>query len=78
MSSYIYWLLGYTNDEIEADKKTLRYRNELMKQIRNSKLKLKSIDNFPEIPKIKNKRTFKNWGRTHSMHKVPFKFKNYR
>lgn len=42
MLSYIYYFLGYEED-IEPDEKSLRCRNEVLKQVRLSKLKLKPV-----------------------------------
>lgn len=48
MWEYIYYLLGYEEDEVVANEKTILVRNEMLKQIKNSKLKLKPIKK--EIP----------------------------
>ena len=50
MFGYIYYLV-YGEDEIVPDKKTLRARNEMMKQIRKSKIKLKKRDEL-KPPKL--------------------------
>ena len=40
MSGYIWWLLGYEDEEIEADELQKKKRELLMKQIRESRLTL--------------------------------------
>lgn len=64
----IYYYLGY-EDEIKPDPKTLLIRNEMLKQIRLSKLKLKPIYKKQQIIQVnpicfkkikKNKRTYSN------------------
>lgn len=53
MLSYIYYFLGYEEDEIKPDEKVVRIRDELLKQVRQSKLKLNPVIEWGEACQIK-------------------------
>ena len=61
----IYWLLGY-EDEIEADERQKHLKYLACRQIEESKLKLKSVNNVKKVNKIENKIEYKN--RFHNKH----------
>jgi hypothetical protein len=52
------WILNYVigEEEVKADEKTLRQRHELMKQIKNSKLKLKKVKRIDNMEPAKKKK----------------------
>lgn len=54
MIEYIYYILGYQSEEIKPDENQLRLRHVLLKQIRNSNLKLRPINSI--LKTTKNKR----------------------
>lgn len=51
---YIWYLMGYETDEIEADPEQMRLRHLLHKQIKNSKLKLRHITPFDVVKYKRN------------------------
>ena len=58
MSSYIYYLLGYDEEEITPDPKIVKQRHLLLKQIKASKLRLKSVQPIPTYAEVlKNYKT---------------------
>lgn len=53
MLKTIYYYLGYDEEEVKPDEKTVKQRHLLMKQIKDSKLKLKSFTD-PSIQNIED------------------------